>query len=147
MINNPENLIILSCSARKKEGAGLIPAIERYDGPAYRVVKSRLPLNNVRFVILSAQYGLIDAQQPIPDYNLKMTLSRAIELGQCPRQQQALLSALNTGQVFVFGGKLYRQAIVAMAQGKNLDTCTWQWSHGGLGYQLQQLASFLDSLP
>jgi len=31
-------LLILSCSQRKRPDSGLLPAIERYDGPVFRVV-------------------------------------------------------------------------------------------------------------
>ena len=35
----PDRMLILACSRRKRPDEGLLPAIERYDGPALRVVR------------------------------------------------------------------------------------------------------------
>jgi hypothetical protein len=32
-------MLILACSRRKRPDEGLLPAIERYDGPAFRVLR------------------------------------------------------------------------------------------------------------
>jgi hypothetical protein len=32
-------MLILACSRRKRPDEGLLPAIERYDGPAFRMVR------------------------------------------------------------------------------------------------------------
>ena len=86
MSSNPtvSHLLILSCSNRKIATAGEIPAIDRYDGGAYRVIrKARREGNfpdNLDIYILSAKFGLIHANHPIPDYDLRMTKTRAIEL-------------------------------------------------------------------
>ena len=82
-------LLMLSCSQRKRPGAGLLPAIDRYDGPIYRVLRryqrgfstSNPQGNSLPDVyILSAKYGLISADQPIVDYERRMTAQRADEL-------------------------------------------------------------------
>lgn len=38
-------LLILSCSRRKRSDRGLLPALERYDGPTYRVMNKFLRVN------------------------------------------------------------------------------------------------------
>src|SRR5947209_3928068 len=57
------DLLLLACSKRKLHTAGLLPAFQRYDGGAFRIVKRALreghePLN-LAILILSAKYGLI----------------------------------------------------------------------------------------
>ena len=36
MVTEPKRLLIMACSQRKRSESGLLPAIERYDGPAFR---------------------------------------------------------------------------------------------------------------
>ena len=38
----PTRLLVLACSERKRAGPGLLPAAERYDGPAFRVLRAYL---------------------------------------------------------------------------------------------------------
>jgi hypothetical protein len=59
-------LLILACSQRKNPARGKLPAIDRYDGPAFRVLRkySRDSAANLPTVlILSAKHGLIAADQ------------------------------------------------------------------------------------
>ena len=94
LVREVNRLLILSCSQRKRSTPGLLPALERYDGPAYRVMNkftrvhpSEMGLLDV--YILSAEFGLISAGKPIPNYDRRMTLQRVKEL------QQPTLSELN----------------------------------------------------
>src|SRR5438445_10199224 len=76
-------LLIISCSQRKKPDAGLLPAIDRYDGPAFRVLRKFLgeaPADPPVVLILSAKYGLIEAAQPIPEYDCRMSAALATQL-------------------------------------------------------------------
>lgn len=78
-------LLILKCSARKRDGADLLPAIERYDGPLWQVLRSvqrdqPLLVSDVDVYVLSAAFGLIPAGQPIPWYDQTMAPERADEL-------------------------------------------------------------------
>ena len=78
-------VLILACSQAKTDTPGQIPAIDRYDGPAfqvYRKFKREHPdrEKEIRSYILSAKFGLILAQTPIPDYDMKMTPTRAKEI-------------------------------------------------------------------
>ncbi len=77
--------LILSCSQSKNPARGLLPAIERYDGPAFRVVRRFLRttpsgMREVDVYVLSAKYGLIAAPTMIHDYDQRMTPARAMEL-------------------------------------------------------------------
>lgn len=77
-----KQLLILSCAKHKRQDPGLLPAVDRYDGPAFRLLRRfrehGLELPDV--FILSARYGLIHYEEPIPDYDQRMTLQRAQEL-------------------------------------------------------------------
>ena len=78
-------LLILSCSKRKRTVPGLLPAIERYNGPAFQVLRRFLreqpdKAELLQVYILSAAHGLISADCPILLYDRKMTLARAAEL-------------------------------------------------------------------
>lgn len=75
--------LILSCSERKRPDLGLVPAIERYDGPAFRVLRRFLqsqPPDPPEVYILSAELGLVSSMELIPNYDRRMTLQRAQEL-------------------------------------------------------------------
>ena len=76
-------MLILSCSQRKRLDEGLLPAVERYDGPAFQVLRRFLRENSSEaphVLILSAEHGLISYDRPIAAYDRKMTLARAREL-------------------------------------------------------------------
>src|SRR5260370_42399590 len=105
-------LLVLACSSRKSSASGLLPAIERYDGVAYRVVKRLLRLGqfpeDVDILILSTKYRLIGRDHPIQDYDLRMTPPLARQ--QAEKNSTYLsrgLSARNYGQALVFARKAY----------------------------------------
>ena len=61
-------MLILACSRRKRLDEGLLPAIDRYDGPAFRVLRRFLrerPAGAPDVLILSAKHGLIAHDLPI----------------------------------------------------------------------------------
>lgn len=78
------HLVVLSCSSTKLQTLGGLPAIERYDGPMYRVLRSFLresmwpmPLS---IAVLSARYGLIGGLTSIECYDQRMDRHRAAQL-------------------------------------------------------------------
>jgi len=79
----PRRLLLLSCSQRKCRARGLLPAIKRYDGPAFRVLRRYLdeqPTAQSEVLILSAKWGLISGNTLLPYYNQRMTEQRAAKL-------------------------------------------------------------------
>ena len=55
-------LLIMACSARKRATEDLLPAIDRYDGPAFRVLRkylSHAERPGLTVMILSAKYCLL----------------------------------------------------------------------------------------
>ena len=77
-------LLIVGCSHRKRPNPAPTPAIERYDGPLYQVIRkfrrSDQDSSSLDIYILSARHGLISSYRPIPLYDQRMTLERANEL-------------------------------------------------------------------
>lgn len=81
----PQNsLIVLGCSATKFQVEGQVPAVHLYDGPMYRVLRSRLRTHkwskDLSIGVLSARYGFIGAVAPIERYDQRMTPHRAASL-------------------------------------------------------------------
>lgn len=79
----PRRLLLLGCSKAKTTHEGLIPALQRYDGPVFRVLRRYLrqaPDDVLPVYVLSAEFGLISADHPTPNYERRMTPERAREL-------------------------------------------------------------------
>ena len=77
-----KRLLVLSCTLSKLKGDGYLPALERYTGPSFGVVKKYLrthPQDSIEILILSARFGLISAETLIPYYEQKMTKWQAEE--------------------------------------------------------------------
>ena len=74
-------LLIVACSQRKRSDPGLLPAIERYDGVNFRVLRKARREGywpeNLDVLILSAKYGLLKPDTLIEDYDSRMTQERA----------------------------------------------------------------------
>ena len=84
-MNCKRRLLILSCSERKHTSENLLPATERYNGPLFFVLRRFLrecprEAKQLDVYILSAAYGLIMGDSPIPFYDQKMNMSRIVEL-------------------------------------------------------------------
>jgi hypothetical protein len=108
------HLVVLGCSSTKFHATGDLPAIQRYDGPMYRVLRTYLretlwpsPLS---VAVLSAKYGLIGGLTPIADYDQRMDRGRAAEL--MPASTETLLRWSETHkQVSFVLGKDYLPAV------------------------------------
>lgn len=146
-----KRLLILSCSQRKQSDPGRMPAVERYDGPFYRVLRkyvrtaptpSTSPAPSTW--VLSAEYGLIPSEQPITDYDRRMTLARAEALRP---QVEATLDELATRgftEAFVCAGRTYR---VALADAGDRLECPLRYTSGSIGHHLAMLRDWLYGAP
>lgn len=129
----------------------MLPARERYDGPAWQVLRSYqrdqpLFATDPDVFVLSAAFGLISASQPIPLYDRLMTAERAAELR--PAVQADLRDLLTAD---------YAQLCLALSK-RYLDTLTgWQTytrpqlqviiTAGPPGVKLGQLRAWLYNEP
>ncbi len=67
-------LLILACSATKRPDPGYIPAIDRYDGPLWRTLRTADPAGaRAKVAVLSALHGFRAASTPIDLYNVRLT--------------------------------------------------------------------------
>jgi hypothetical protein len=139
-------LLIIACSHRKKPAKEQLPAIERYDGPAFRVLRKFLREGRgptLRIVILSARYGLIDSDQPIRDYDTRMTQAAAESLRpDVLRRLRLVLRADPIRSVGICMGRDYSHAVdglqAHLSEGIRLEIIG-----GGLGQRLTRLRDWL----
>jgi uncharacterized protein DUF6884 len=139
-------LLLLACSERKRLNPGQLPAIERYDGPAYRVLRRYVqsaPLEIPDVYILSAQYGLIPGDQPISAYDRLMTPERAQELlASTASRLQQLEPGKRYRYIFIHAGAVYRDILSSPV----LDALSCEQirtATGSQGVQLAHLRSWL----
>lgn len=113
--NHPRRLLILACSKSKRPDARDLPALERYDGPSFRLVRRGFRNQAVKhpeIYILSAEFGLINGTRAIPNYDRFMTPERACELR--PRvlaRFEHILSSGRYSEIFLCLGKSYLAAL------------------------------------
>lgn len=111
-----KRLLIVGCSATKDPVPGLLPALDRYRGAYYQMIR-QVPAGELpEIVILSAEFGFIPSGEAIPDYDRRLTKVRAAELlPAAPLQFFRALSGPGTyyPEICVAAGWLYRQVIDA----------------------------------
>lgn len=140
-------LLILSCSQRKHESQELLPAIERYNGPSFFVLRRFLRecphlAKELDVYILSAAYGLISGNFPIEWYDRKMDLTRAVELqSQVNSALSDILRNNYTSICFVLG-KTYLKAFES-AHDLIPDHTERIIAYGWIGKKLAQLKQWL----
>lgn len=109
--------LILSCSRAKQGAPELLPAVQRYTGPMYQVLRRYLrekpeEANHLAVYILSARYGLIESQTPIPSYDQKMTPTRAAELRpDILNMAQQLIAPIGYEEIYLAMGRTYLGAM------------------------------------
>jgi hypothetical protein len=113
-------LLILSCSQQKALAEGDLPAIDRYDGPTFRVLRKYLRTNSddsLAVLILSAKFGLIEAEQKIPWYDERLSPASAVGLRQQVGGTAArVLQSRRWRAVGICAGREYRSALVEAAE-------------------------------
>jgi hypothetical protein len=123
-----------------------LPAIERYDGPAFRVLRKFLREQQgpmPRILILSGKFGLIEADKRIQDYDLRMTPSIAKLLQSTVlRRLRKVIEACAIQTVGLCVGKDYRQAVEGI-EGELPDGAWIEVIGGGLGRRLKKLREWL----
>lgn len=144
--NNP-SLLILACSARKKNLSGKVHAWDLYDGVMYRVVKKlererKMP-RNVEIIILSAKYGLLTPYDLIELYDQRMDKKRARDLQEiCRAWMRSWLSGKAYTEVYLSMGRNYQLALQPFDKWLP-EGATLIIPSGGVGMMLQQLKEWL----
>jgi hypothetical protein len=143
------NLLLISCSRTKKKNVEAIPALERYDGMIYKVIKKarreRYWPEQTNLYIVSAKYGLISEQTLIKDYDQKMTDARAVELQIVVSQTlDSLLQQNRYVHIFINMGAAYTQNIILSSELlKARHEGRLKEATGGIGERLQQTKAWL----
>lgn len=133
-------LLIIACSATKRQVSGRVPAIELYDGPAYRILRPRMQ-HGLVVLIISAEHGAIDSEKLIETYDRLLTPERAAYLNRSYKLGRAtMLASLPWDAIHVHAGKTYRDALPM----KRLIEAGATVGTGGIGQQLGQLKAWLE---
>jgi len=139
-------LLLLNCSQRKKFDEQLLPAIERYDGPAYRVLRRYLNQNltpSVDVRILSAKYGLISADYHLPYYDRRLTKGQVHELRhQVITELETILNRKSYTNLLICLGKEYLE-VICDHETIIPDSLSIQVATGGMGRKLSVLYNWL----
>ena len=140
-------LLILKCSARKRSGADLMPALERYDGPLWQVLRrfqrdQPLFAHDLDIYVLSAAFGLIPATQPIPWYDQTMAPERADELRPAALSQLEALLGQGYDSLCLGLSQRYLRAIDGWERLRPADLSVTH-TDGPMGTKLGQLRSWL----
>lgn len=144
-----DRLLILSCSAAKQHAHGPMPAIERYDGPAFRVLRKALmdgvigPDTHIR--IVSAKHGLLSEVEWIHDYDRCMTPRRAAELASSVTadlfkwfQRHRICDG-----VFVNAGRDYAPTLAGLGDYCRRHDIPYAEAAGGMGLRLAMMKAWL----
>lgn len=138
-----KRLLILGCADRKRESDGPLPALDRYDGPSYRVLRKFLRdyqwPEDMSVAVLSAQHGLFGVLKGIEDYNKRMDPATArAQASECSRILRKWASSHRS--VHVSLGKDYMPAVQPGLEMLELEQEVFD---GPIGQKLHQLKTFL----
>lgn len=139
-------LIVVSCSQRKvRTPATPIPAIDRYDGIFYQVLRKAKREGRwgpaVQVVIISAKFGVLRPTTSIPYYDQRMTGRQAIRLK--PSVNRRLKRIIRDGRfarVCVNLGRMYEPLLSDLEE---LDNAIW--ASGGIGKRARTLKRWIDA--
>jgi hypothetical protein len=152
-----KRLLILSCSQSKRHQDGLLPAIERYDGPLFRVLRRYRKAHDAGtwetepdpdIYVLSAEFGLIPAERPIPMYEHRMTRQRAQMLrpGVTDELRRLLNGVRRYRDLFICLGQKYWPALEGWETFVSQDMAVFV-ARGSIGMRQSQLYDWLYGSP
>ena len=139
------DMIIMSCSRTKKR-LDNVPAMELYDGQAYRVIRKSSP-EHIEILIISAKYGLLRSTDIISYYDQAMTVSQAI--GMSKEVSSGIKNTVSRGdfkRIFISLGFPYSFAVSEELMGFLDENFYLLVAHGPIGKRLHQLKEFIGSL-
>lgn len=147
MSTEPRYLLLVACSQRKRTDPEPLPAIDRYDGVNFRMIRKlrrqgELP-TNLDILIISAKYGLLRGDDPITWYDQRMTRQRALELqASTSNNLDSILRTAAYQEIFVNLGKDYMPALKNSEAFMNTKVT---YAAGGIGRRMAQLRTWLLS--
>jgi Family of unknown function (DUF6884) len=145
----PTRLLLMACTATKLATPDSIPAIQRYDGPSFRVLRKWQRTHpdlavQLDVLILSARLGLISSDQLIENYNQRLTREHAAVLQPIvgPALQRFIAEHGPYTSTLLHLGRDYLPAIAPEAVPSELFGTVMHTS-GGIGMQLRHLKTWL----
>lgn len=139
------SLVILGCSQRKRQSSGLLPAIDRYDGPSFRVLRKRMreaPDNPPEACVLSGLFGLIQSDLLIPRYDQHLAYADQNFRKRVDKQLKRVLDDVQPDRLFVSVGSRYWPAL-AEPLDRELGTAKLSIANGAIGGRASQLSHWL----
>jgi hypothetical protein len=138
----------MTCSARKRADEGPLPARERYDGPLWQVLRAyqrEQPIfaADLAVHVLSAEFGLIPDDHPVPPYDQTMTDARADELRAEATARLAELLGRGPEAVCLALSQRYLRALAGW-EGLVPPGVAATVTDGPLGTKLGQLRAWLE---
>ena len=120
-MNCKRRLLILSCSQRKHASHELLPAIERYNGPLFFVLRRFLresprQAKELDVYILSAAHGLIHGEFLTPLYDQKMDALRVVALRPQVKTMFSDILRANYASICFVLGKTYLKVFEGLQQ-------------------------------
>lgn len=139
-------LLLLGCSQCKKTDEGLLPAIDRYDGPVFRLLRRYLRQetnSSINVKILSAKYGLISDDQLLPYYDYRITKAQSESLhDRIVEKLETVVNSKPYSKLLICLGKDYLDAIYGY-EAIIPNELTVQIATGGIGRKLSILHDWL----
>lgn len=106
-----QRLLILSCSKAKSVTGQSVPAIDLYNGPAFRVLRRYISSSDLSaeldIVILSAKHGFISSSKVIASYDQRMRRDTVLPSATLRHQLAAFTTGKRYSKVFVSLGADY----------------------------------------
>ena len=139
--------LFLSCSRTKTPQAGTMPAVDRYDGPAFRTLRLwRERAGDLKVWVLSAEHGLISGDMEIPDYDRRMDSARAAELRDGARER---LTRIAEAHSFSSALVCMADAYAAVFPDRFPDGVEMEKARGRIGGKISRLKAWLggDDIP
>lgn len=137
------DLIVMSCSKTKKHLEN-VPAMDLYDGQAYRVIRKRSP-ENLEILIISAKYGPIRSTDVVSYYDQVMTVARAAEMRD---HVESVISSFildhSPDRIFIILGFPYNLSISKKLMDFLDENFCLQVASGPIGKRLHQLKVWLE---
>jgi hypothetical protein len=140
-----KRIVITSCSKLKRTDPELLPAIERYDGPNFKVLRKYLKnsAGELDIYILSSKFGLVSYDTQIPFYDQKLCRNQSREfINTTFKQAEPLFSSKNKVEVFVNLGSLYLE-LFQPAIHKISQTNSLVITEGSSGKRLSEMHNWL----
>lgn len=139
-------LLVQSCSKSKIEASDPVPAVDLYSGYFFKIIKKARRDgafdSDIDVCILSAKYGLIDADREIEPYDRRMNAERARELADDVQKDfRERVCESDYDRVVVNAGKYYRRALDGIGDDV---ACEIDWISGdGIGTKGRLLKQFV----